>query len=47
MRLETSKETGRRAGLLSAVAMGLLLASAVHADAATVKSITLAGTMRF
>ncbi|HTK70401.1 MAG TPA: secretin N-terminal domain-containing protein [Candidatus Eisenbacteria bacterium] len=46
MRLETSKETGRRAGLLSAVAMGLLLASAVHANAATVKSITLkdAGT---
>ena len=41
MRLETSKETGRRAGLLSAVAMGLLLASAVHASAATVKSITL------
>jgi type IV pilus assembly protein PilQ len=41
MRLETSKETGRRAGLLSAVAMGLLLASAVHANAATVKSITL------
>ncbi|HEX5030995.1 MAG TPA: secretin N-terminal domain-containing protein [Candidatus Eisenbacteria bacterium] len=46
MRLETSKETGRRAGLLSAVAMGLLLASAVHASAATVKSISLkdAGT---
>jgi len=46
MRLETSKETGRRAGLLSAVAMGLLLVSAVHANAATVKSITLkdAGT---
>jgi len=46
MRLETSKETGRRAGLLSAVAMGLLLVSTVHANAATVKSITLkdAGT---
>jgi len=46
MRLETKNGTGRRAGLLSAVAMGLLLASAVHANAATVKSISLkdAGT---
>jgi type IV pilus assembly protein PilQ len=46
MRLETKNGTGRRAGLLSAVAMGLLLASAVHASAATVKSIALkdAGT---
>jgi type IV pilus assembly protein PilQ len=46
MRLETKYGTGRRAGLLSAVAMGLLLASAVHANAATVKSISLkdAGT---
>jgi len=46
MRLETKNGTGRHAGLLSAVAMGLLLASAVHANAATVKSIELkdAGT---
>jgi type IV pilus assembly protein PilQ len=46
MRLETSAvRTGRRAGVLSAVALGLLLAT-VHADAATVKSISLkdAGT---
>ena len=46
MRLETSAVTGRRAGLLSTVAMGLLVASAAIANAATIKSISLkdAGT---